>query len=155
MAGRQISGGCAILLTLASNMGVAGTAGYMEGLLASVKLLQTNLRDLLPNIMVNGCRDSATISTNLEVNKWVCQYFRNCDSLRHSSITLAEKQIKKRGEGCLQTVSQSRLRLPSSPGSLEVTTFVVGETANVPNTVRPPTLSEETDALNKVVNELW
>jgi hypothetical protein len=131
LAGRQVAGGSVVLLSSLTNMAATGTAGYISDLLAAIKFLRSNVGDhlvfgVLPNIMLDGCSDPATVCTVIEVGRWAQVYFKNCDSLLSNSLDLAEREIKGRGEGGLQSGFRRRLRLPSSPACVSMTTYEVG-----------------------------
>jgi hypothetical protein len=56
-------------------MAAAGTAGYLNDLAEAIRFLRKELGDHvlygpLPNIMLNGTEDEATLRTNLEVGAW-------------------------------------------------------------------------------------
>jgi hypothetical protein len=104
LSGRQLAAGSIVLMTSATNMTVAGMAGCAQDLVATIKFLRSHLGDhllygVLPNIFVNRCADPLTIRVNAEVNAWAKNYFGACDTLLSNSISLAEKQVKERGEG--------------------------------------------------------
>jgi uncharacterized membrane protein YgcG len=140
-------------------MAAAGTAGYINDLLAAIKILRSNVGDhlvfgVLPNIMLDGCSDPATVCTAIEVGRWAQVYFKNCDSLLSNSLELAEREIKGRGEGGLQSGFRRRLRLPSSPACVSMTTYEVGgESEAISATIRPPTRHEEAAVISSIITE--
>jgi hypothetical protein len=144
LSGRQLAAGSIVLMTSATNMSLAGTAGYTEDLVATIKYLRSHLGDhllygVLPNMFVNGCADPLTIRVNAEINTWAKSYFGACDTLLSNSISLAEKQIKERGGGSTQTDFRCVVRLPSSlhsPGA--ASNFSTGGWDDLPANVRPP-----------------
>jgi hypothetical protein len=73
LSGRQVAPGSVVLMTLATNMAIGGTSGFVENLLGAIKYLRANLGDhlhygLIPNLFINGCSDGMVLRTNKEVN---------------------------------------------------------------------------------------
>jgi hypothetical protein len=159
MRGRQIAAGSVVLLTSASNMAAAGTAGYTEDLMAAIRLLRRDLGDHinygpLPNILFNGASEEL-IRTNLEVGAWAQVAFRGCDALLKESFVLLEEAMRVRGEGGLQTNYRCRLRLPTAHDKPDkFTTWSSGDWGNFPNKIRPPRTSEEADLYYSIFREL-
>jgi hypothetical protein len=160
LSGRQLAAGSIVLLTSATNMSLAGTAGYAEDLVATIKYLRSHLGDhllygVLPNMFVNGCMDPLTIRVNAEINTWAKSYFGACDTLLSNSISLAEKQIKERGGGSTQTDFRCVVRLPSSLHSPGMTSnYSSGGWDDLPASVRPPKLVEEAELVRCIIQEL-
>jgi hypothetical protein len=122
MSGRQIAAGSVVLLTSASNMADAGTAGYTEGLMGAIQLLRRTLGDHinygpLPNILFNGASEEL-IRTNLEVGAWAQQAFRGNDALLRESFVLLESSLVDRGVGGLQSNHRRGLASPLPTTSL-------------------------------------
>jgi hypothetical protein len=104
LSGRQVAAGSVILLTSASNMAAAGTAGYAQDLILAIQHLRRTLGDHLlygplPNIMFNGTDDEELIRTNLEVGAWVTIAFAHSDALLANSFQSLESSMLGRGRG--------------------------------------------------------
>jgi hypothetical protein len=94
------------------------------------------------------------VCTAIEVGRWAQVYFKNCDSLLSNSLELAEQEIKGRGEGGLQSGFRRRLRLPSSPGCVSMTTYEVGGASEaISAAIRPPTRHEEAAIISSIITE--
>jgi hypothetical protein len=104
LSGRQVAAGSVILLTSASNMVAAGTAGYAQDLILAIQYLRRTLGDHLlygplPNILFNGATDEELIRTNLEVGAWAKYAFIHSDALCADSFKILEKSMLGRGRG--------------------------------------------------------
>jgi hypothetical protein len=163
MKGRQLSAGSVVLLTSLSNMASAGTAGYISDLVEAIRLLKKELGDHvlygpLPNFMMNGCNDEATIRTNLEVGAWARSMSSGgggsegaiiADSFLH-----VEQQMQCRGEGGQLTNYRCRLRLPTTlSSSLKTGTWESANWSPFCVKVRPPTVKEESDTVKVLLEE--
>jgi hypothetical protein len=141
-------------------MAAAGTAGYAQDLVTAIKILNRGIGDHvaygpLPNILLNGCTDEATVRTALEIGCWATHAFRGSDVLLHNSFRLVEEQFMVRGEGGLQTDYRCRLRLPTdghSPGN--TCTWSSGEWGQFSREIRPPSIQEERAMVEAIVEEL-
>jgi hypothetical protein len=161
LSGRQVTAGSVILLTSASNMLAAGTAGYAQDLVLAIQYLRRTLGDHLlygplPNILFNGAADEELIRTNLEVGAWVKHAFIHNDALCADSFKILEKSMLGRGRGGgLQTSYRCRLRLPSHQNNPAIhETWSSGDWNEFPNSVRPPKIAEETELYHSIIRDL-
>jgi hypothetical protein len=160
LGGRQVAAGSVVLLSSASNMAAAGTAGYTQDLVAAIHHLRRNLGDHisygpLPNILFNGSDDENLVRTNLEVGAWAAEAFKDCDALLSSSFKQLEMMMVGRGRGGRQSNYRCRLRLPSSHNSqASYTTWSSGGWEDYPAKLRPPSTSEEKTLYHTIIGEL-
>jgi hypothetical protein len=73
--GRYVVAGSVILLFSGTNMAAAGTAGYIQDLMASMVSLKRRVGEHLMvgpllHMFVAGCNDAPTIRTAVEVAEW-------------------------------------------------------------------------------------
>jgi hypothetical protein len=161
LSGRQVAAGSVILLTSASNMLAAGTAGYTQDLINAIHYLRRALGDHLlygplPNILFNGTVDEELVRINLEVGAWAKIAFAHNDALLSNSFELLENSMLGRGRGGgLQTDYRCRLRLPSHQNNpSKFSTWSSGGWGGFPKNVKPPTTGEETVLYHSMLQEL-
>jgi hypothetical protein len=161
LSGRQVTAGSVVLLSSASNMLAAGTAGYAQDLVHAIQHLRRTLGDHiqygpLPNILFNGASDEELVRTNLEVGAWAQIAFAHSDALLSRSFQLLDKSMLERGRGGgLQTNYRCRLRLPSHQNNpSKFNTWSSGGWEKYPKSVRPPTVAEETELYHSIIEEL-
>jgi hypothetical protein len=156
LSGRQIAAGSSVLMTSATNMAAAGTAGYAEDLLAAIKFLRRSIGDHLiygplPNILLNGCGDWSTIRTSVEVAMWAMLAFKDSPALLQNSYRLLEKMLGDRSIGEAITAQTCVLRLPMPNNSFINVTSAPGD---IPCKVALAKQSEEEVAVICIVDEI-
>jgi hypothetical protein len=156
LSGRQVAASSAVLLTSATNMAAAGTAGYAEDMVAAIKLLRRSLGDHiiygpLPNLLINGCGDWSVIKTSLEIGWWAMMAFKNSPALLQNSYRLLEKMLGDRILGELQPAMRTVLRLPLLDGS---TIAVSSGGDSIPTKISMLRESEEKVALICMIDEM-
>jgi hypothetical protein len=158
LAGRQVAAGSVVLMTSLTNMAVAGTAGYAEDLLATIKYLRSNLGDHilygpLPNILINGCSNEEAIRTCYDICKWALLHFKNSDTLLSNSFQLVEKQLTERGGRITQTNYRCVVRMPPSQSCQSRTSYLSNWDC-LPAAIKPPTTAEERQAICAMMEEM-
>jgi lysophospholipase L1-like esterase len=156
LSGRQVAAGSAVLLTSATNMAAAGTAGYAEDLVAAIKFLRRSLGDHiiygpLPNLLINGCGDWSVIKTSLEIGWWAMLAFKNSPALLQNSYRLLEKMLGDRAMNEPQQAMRTVLRLPLLDGS---TVAVATGGDSIPTKIGMPKESEEKVVIICMIDEM-
>jgi hypothetical protein len=157
LRGRYIMAGSVILLFSGTNMARAGTAGYIQDLMAAMAMLNRRVGEHLvvgplPHIFAAGCGDAATIRTAVEVAAWCEKHLPSSRFMAKTSFLAANRLLEATSTGVTQPMVVQRMRLPCTGGG-SATWTSTGLPA-LPASVRSPRELEEKGLVEVIINDI-
>jgi hypothetical protein len=118
LRGRYLETGSVVMLVSATHPAMAGTAGYCEDLMFTIRKLRRELGEHLiytplPQFFGSGCGDGLTIRAAIESAAWATHVFGRERLFLKRTFEATHVIIAESGEGGLQTATCSRYRLPA------------------------------------------
>jgi hypothetical protein len=157
LRGRYIMAGSVILMYSGTNMARAGTAGYIQDLMAAMAMLNRRIGEHLvvgplPHIFAAGCGDAATIRTAVEVASWCEKHLLSSRFLAKTSFLAANRLLELTSTGETQLMVVQQMRLPYTGG--DSATWTSSGLPALPASVRAPKEAEEKVLVETVISDI-
>jgi hypothetical protein len=157
--GYTLGAGSMVLIFSASHMATAGTAGYIEDLLAASAQIKSVLGQHVmvapaPQLFMGGCRSSEVVRTCAEVSAWIDEGYGEGEGYLVESFRLANETLVSHDDDDLQVDYTVRIRLPSTNDIRKGKRCWIMGGFTLKNTIRPADSCTEAEILLSIIEEI-
>jgi hypothetical protein len=157
--GYTLGAGSMVLIFSAAHMATAGTAGYIEDLLAASAQIKSVLGQHVmvapaPHLFMGGCRTKEVVRTCAEVSAWIDEGYGEDEGYLVESFRLANETLVAHNDDDLQEDFTVRIRLPTTNDLRKGKRCWVMGGFTVKKSIKPADSCTEAEILLSIIEEI-